>query len=92
MYYAGLHPLTDPPVRGAKTLQEKKQQRVLLQYWRSEHQGIVRQALYLAPREDLIGYGAKCLVPLAASDARQKAAEAGKRSAPPPRKKRKAKG
>ena len=91
MYYTGLHPLTGQRVHVAKTPQEKKQQRALLQYWRPENQAVVRQALHIAHREDLIGFGPKCLVPPAAFDGRRNASKAGKGSASPPKKKRKAK-
>lgn len=38
-------------------------QRALLQYKRPENHALVRKALHLAGREDLIGYGGRCLVP-----------------------------
>ena len=38
-------------------------QRALLQYTRPENQALVRKALTLCGREDLIGYGRQCLVP-----------------------------
>ena len=91
MYYTGLDPLTGQPVYTAKTAQEKKQQRALMQYWKPENYAIVRSALWAARREDLIGYGEKCLVPPeddAVHDSRtQGAARHGRRS----KKKRKAK-
>lgn len=37
-------------------------QRALLQYKRKENQPLVREALRIAGREDLIGYGRDCLV------------------------------
>ena len=90
MYYTGLNPLTGQSVYTAKTPQEKKQQRALMQYWRPENQAVVRAALRIAHREDLIGYGPKCLVPPAGFNDRKnlsKAAEGRKHS---PQKKRKA--
>ncbi|MBO5514641.1 MAG: DUF3362 domain-containing protein, partial [Schwartzia sp.] len=35
----------------------------LMQYWMPKHRAVVREALRLANREDLIGQGRKCLVP-----------------------------
>ncbi len=63
MYYTGAHPLTGKAVYTAKTPEEKLMQRALLQYWEPGHRNIVRKALREAGRQDLIGYGRKCLVP-----------------------------
>ena len=63
MYYTGIHPLTGQPVYTAKSAEEKQMQRALMQYWLPKHHPIVRKALCLAKRQDLIGYGKKCLVP-----------------------------
>ena len=62
MYYTGLNPLTGEKVYSAKTAAEKKMQRALLQYWLPQNDDIVRRALHLAGRSDLIGYGKKCLL------------------------------
>ena len=63
MFFTGLDPRTMQPVFVPRTPQEKGMQRALLQYSRPENQPIVRKALRLCNREDLIGYGPKCLVP-----------------------------
>ena len=63
MWYTGLHPLTGEPVYSAKRPEEKRMQRALMQYWLPRNHAIVRRALRLAHREDLIGYGAHSLVP-----------------------------
>ena len=63
MWYTGLHPLTGEPVYSAKRPEEKRMQRALMQYWLPRNHVIVRRALRLAHREDLIGYGAHALVP-----------------------------
>ena len=63
MYYTGLHPLTGETVYTAKKPDEKRRQRALMQYWLPKHRAVVREALRLAHREDLIGQGSKCLVP-----------------------------
>ena len=62
MYYSGINPLTGEKVYTAKTPHEKRRQRALLQYWEPRNSGIVREALTLAHRRDLIGYAKKCLV------------------------------
>lgn len=62
MYYTGLDPRTMEPVYVAKTQTEKAQQRALLQWNRPEKRELVIQALKAAGREDLIGFGKKCLV------------------------------
>ncbi len=62
MYYSGIHPLTGEAVYTAKTPKEKRRQRALMQYWLPENRPVVREALRLAHREDLIGYGKQCLV------------------------------
>ena len=62
MYYTGIHPLTGEPVYTAKTPEEKRYQRALMQYWLPENRALVREALRAAHREDLIGYDKNCLV------------------------------
>lgn len=62
MYYSGINPLTGEPVYTAKRPEEKHMQRALMQYWIPRNQEIVRKALHLAHREDLIGFGPACLV------------------------------
>ncbi len=63
MYYTGLDPRTMEPVYIPKTWEEKQMQRALLQYKRPENYNLVYQALIKAGRQDLIGNGAKCLIP-----------------------------
>jgi len=63
MYYTGLDPFTGKPVFVPRTQEEKRMQRALLQYYRPENAEIVRKALRLAGRQDLIGTGRECLVP-----------------------------
>ena len=62
MYYSGINPLTGEKVYTAKTPHEKRRQRALLQYWEPKNREIVREALTLAHRKDLIGYSRECLV------------------------------
>ncbi len=62
MFYTGLDPRTMKSVYVPKTYEEKQMQRALLQYRRPENYEIVKKALYKAGREDLIGFGPKCLI------------------------------
>ncbi|MBS2026838.1 MAG: YgiQ family radical SAM protein [Deltaproteobacteria bacterium] len=63
MYYTGVDPLTMQPVYTATGLREKKLQKALLLYWNAEQWPLVREALTLAKRTDLIGRGPEHLVP-----------------------------
>ena len=62
MYYTGINPLDMKSVYAPDDYREKLMQRALLQYRRPENRNLVREALIKAGREDLIGYGANCLV------------------------------
>ena len=62
MYYTGIHPMTGKRVNVTTDYHEKQLQRALLQYSRPENANLVREALRLAGREDLIGNGPECLV------------------------------
>ena len=62
MYYTGIHPMTGKNVYVTTDYREKQLQRALLQYSRPENANLVREALKLAGREDLIGNGPECLV------------------------------
>ncbi|KXG77180.1 YgiQ family radical SAM protein [Thermotalea metallivorans] len=62
MYYTGLDPRNMKPVYVPKDRMEKAMQRALLQYRNPKNYDLVRKALILAGREDLIGYGPKCLI------------------------------
>ncbi len=63
MYYTGLDPRDMSPVDVPRSPHEKAMQRALLQYRDPKNHELVREALRLCGREDLIGYGAKALVP-----------------------------
>ena len=71
MYYTGINPLDGKSVYVATDYHEKQLQRALLQYNRPENAAMVREALIKAGREDLIGYGAECLVRPAGGGANQ---------------------
>ena len=62
MYYTGIHPMTGKSVYVTTDYHEKQLQRALLQYSRPENANLVREALKIAGREDLIGNGPECLV------------------------------
>ncbi len=62
MYYTELDPITMKPVYVAKSFHEKALQRALLQWKRPDKRELVIEALKKADREDLIGFGKKCLV------------------------------
>ena len=62
MYYTGIHPMTGKQVYVTTDYHEKLLQRALLQYSKPENAGLVREALKLAGREDLIGNSPECLV------------------------------
>lgn len=62
MYYTGLDPRTMTPVYVPKDPHEKEMQRALIQYRNPANRVLVREALLKAGREDLIGYGPKCLL------------------------------
>lgn len=62
MYYTGIHPMTGKRVNVTTDYHEKQLQRALLQYSRPENANLVREALRLAGREDLIGNSPECLI------------------------------
>ncbi len=62
MYYTGIHPMTKKPVKVTTDYHEKQLQRALLQFSKPENANLVREALKLAGREDLIGNSPECLV------------------------------
>ena len=62
MYYTGLDPRTMEPVYVPKNPHEKALQRALMQYRNPKNRELVEEALKLAHREDLIGYGPRCLI------------------------------
>ena len=62
MFYTGLDPLTMKPMYIPKSKTEKAMQRALLQYKAPRNYDLVYKALVEAGREDLIGYGSRCLI------------------------------
>lgn len=62
MYYTGVDPRTMKKVYVAKTKEEKAMQRALIQYKDPKNHDLVKKALIIAKRYDLIGNGPKCLI------------------------------
>ena len=62
MFYTGVDPRTMKPVYIPRDPHEKAMQRALIQYRKPENYKLVKEALRKAGREDLIGYGTKCLI------------------------------
>lgn len=63
MYYTGFNPITGEKVYVPKTQEEKDMQRALLQYKLPKNYNLVKKALIMAGREDLIGNHKNCLIP-----------------------------
>ena len=66
MYYTGVNPFTGEEVYVAREQKEKNMQRALLQFSFPENYDIVKEALELSNRQDLIGPLKKCLIPFRA--------------------------
>ena len=62
IFFTGVDPRTMQPVYVPKSPHEKALQRALIQYRNPKNHDLTREALRRAGREDLIGYGKKCLV------------------------------
>jgi uncharacterized radical SAM protein YgiQ len=62
MYFTGLDPRTMEKVYVPKSLHEKAMQKALIQYRNPANYDLVKEALLLEHREDLIGFGPKCLI------------------------------
>lgn len=76
MFYTGLDPRTMKPVYVPVSPEEKAMQRALMQFFIPKNRPLVRKALRLADRDDLIGSGRNCLVP----DVHQSPAHSGSSS------------
>lgn len=62
MYYTGLEPHTLKPVYVPKNRNEKKEQRVLLQYYKDSNRDLIEKILIRENREYLIGNDKNCLI------------------------------
>ena len=83
MFYTGLDPRTMERVFVARSPEEKAMQRALMQFRAPQNQALVRKALRLAGREDLIGYDRECLVRPGPENGRSPARPAKKTAAAP---------
>ena len=62
MYYSGIDPYTLQPVFVPKSAEERAMQRALLQYYKPENRRLIRKALLIVNRADLIGNKPHCLI------------------------------
>jgi uncharacterized radical SAM protein YgiQ len=62
MYHTGIDPMSGRKVYVPKGDRERRLQRALLQYFKPQNYGDVRQALKQTGRDDLIGSGPDCLI------------------------------
>ncbi len=79
MFYTGLDPFTGKKVFCETDYHRKQLQRALLQWSKPQNADMVREALRLCRREDLIGFGKECLVRPAAVKSAQRPMQNGKR-------------
>src|SRR5436309_15811734 len=63
MYYTVIDPFSKQEVYVARHLRDRKLQRALMQFFKTENYFEVRKALEQAGRTDLIGGGCDCLIP-----------------------------
>ncbi|WP_440286418.1 YgiQ family radical SAM protein [Eshraghiella crossota] len=63
MYYTGVDPRTMESVYVARNPHEKAMQRALIQYKEPSNYELVKEALIKEKRQDLIGFGSRCLIP-----------------------------
>ena len=82
MYYTGVDPRTMQPVEVTKDPHQKAMQRALIQYRDPANARLVREALTLAHRTDLIGYGPDALVRPEKNDHSGKSDHSGKNGSP----------
>lgn len=71
MYYTGINPMNGKQVYVAKSSQERKAQRALLQYRKPGNQKLVKEALEKCGRSDLIGSSPRSLVKANASPSKR---------------------
>ncbi len=62
MYYTGLDPRTMEKIYVPTNPHEKAMQRALIQYRNPHNYDLVKEALRMAGREDLVGFDEKCLI------------------------------
>ena len=81
MYYTGIDPRDMKPVYVVKNPHEKAMQRALIQYKNPENYELVKEALLKMHREDLIGFGPKCLIPPRKMEKKEKVQNLGQKNA-----------
>ncbi|MCR5162016.1 MAG: YgiQ family radical SAM protein [Lachnospiraceae bacterium] len=79
MYYTGLDPRTMKKVYVPRDAHEKAMQRALMQYALPQNRALVEEALRRAHREDLIGFGPKCLIRPDRQSAKPSSGDGGKK-------------
>lgn len=79
MYYTGIDPRDMSEVYVVRNPHEKAMQRALIQYKNPENYDLVKEALILTHREDLIGFDKKCLIPPRKIKDRKKGKQKGRR-------------
>jgi len=77
MWYTGLDPRTMKPVSVPKAPRDKAMQRALMQWRKPQNRHLVLEALRLTGREDLIGFGKRCLIRPEKPQERRKKAGSG---------------
>ncbi len=82
MFYTGIDPRTMKPIFVARSPEDKAMQRALMQFGNPRNHDLVRKALRLAGREDLIGRDRECLVPPERDPVREARRNSGKRDNP----------
>ena len=82
MFYTGLDPRTMKPVFVARSPEDKAMQRALMQFGNPRNHDLVRKALRLAGREDLIGRDRESLVPPERDPVREARRASAKRDNP----------
>ena len=63
MFYTGIYIRTGEKVHITRDPHEKEMQHALMQYFIPSNHDLVRKALRISGRDDLIGFGPNCLVP-----------------------------
>lgn len=80
MYHTGIDPRSMQPVFVPRRGRDKAMQRALLQYRLPQNHDLVREALRMAGRDDLIGNGPACLVPQGRNSKRGSTSSRGRKT------------
>ncbi len=82
MFYTGIDPRDMKSVYVPRDPKEKAMQRALMQYFNPANRPLVLAALKKLEREDLIGWGANCLIPPYEKDKKKKETPASGKAVP----------